>query len=211
MSELPNEIKDIIRRELRMELPVFLEGWTTAERGIEMAQLVMDVKPLLCLELGVFGGRSLLAQALALKHIKGGWIVGVDSWRKHDVLDCEKDPGNIDWWSKLDIEKIHQGCMQAIWRLGIEDRTLILRSASQHCHALFRNESVDILNIDSNHSEEASCRDVTLYLPTVRKGGFVWLDDADWKTTKKAQVLLELSCDTIRTSPDGHYKLYQKR
>lgn len=210
MSQLPEFIKEIIRRELAPQQPC-LEGWTSAERGIEMAELVMEVKPLLCVELGVFGGRSLIAQALALKNVKGGWIVGIDSWRKCDTLDSEKDPGNIDWWSKLDIERIHQGCMHAIWRLGLEDRALVLRSPSQNCHALFRNESVDILNIDSNHAEESSCRDVTLYLPTVRKGGHVWMDDCDWESTKRAQAMLEKECDTVRVSPDGHYKLYRKR
>ena len=68
---------------------------------------------------------------------------------------------------------------------------------------------IEMLTIDGNHSELASCRDVRLYLPMVVSGGIVIADDTDWPTTQKAVEMLKAECDTI--GGDGHYTIFQKR
>lgn len=209
MIKLPDIIEQQIRAELRMEQPC-LEGWTDAQRGIEMAELVMQVNPLCVVELGVFGGRSLIAQALAVKHLNRGVVIGVDPWRTADALEAEHVPANLDWWSKVDIHAIHRGFMEALWRLQLESHTLVIRAASQHAVRLI-TQPIDILTIDANHSELASCRDVELYLPRVNRGGYIHFDDCDWASTQKAQVMMEQLCETVKVSPDGHYKLYRKK
>lgn len=183
-----------------------LDGWTTLERLETMAKLITDEKPELVVELGVFGGRSFIAQALALQSIGEGVIYGVDPWRKEAAIEGEI-AANATWWSSIDLEAIHRQTMNAIWGNSLEQHAVVVRSESQHCYHLFDN--IDIINIDANHSELASCRDVRLYLPRVRKGGHVWMDDCDWETTHKAQQLIAEQCDVVLD--EGHWKLYRKK
>lgn len=183
-----------------------LDGWTTEDRLKMMAQLITTDKPELVVELGVFGGRSFIAQALALQVVGEGVIYGVDPWRKEAAIEGEI-AANATWWSNIDLEAIHRKSMSAIWNNSLEQHAVVVRSESQHCYHLFDN--IDIINIDANHSELASCRDFRLYYPRVKKGGWIWVDDTDWASTQKMVGLLDESCELVNNQ--GHWRLYRKK
>lgn len=201
-----DDLKSRIVREVGL-----LEGWTVPERGIQMAELILAFpnKNIRCVELGVFGGKSLIPQAMALAANDSGVIYGVDPWKVEPALEGENE-ANREWWSKnVDLHQIHRDTMESIWRNGLDPYCVIIRATSQHAALLFENESIDVLNIDGNHSEVASTRDVNLYLPKVKPGGFIWMDDTDWSSTQKAVAMLRESCETVRD--DSHFKLFCKR
>lgn len=196
-----------LRETILTEL-LLMEGWVTPERGVEMADLILETKPTMVVEIGVFGGRSLLAQGLALKANGQGRIYGIDAWKPEAALEGENE-ANRDWWTKnVDLHQIHRLAVEAIWKHGLDEYAVLLRCPSQFCAELFA-QGIDILFIDGNHSEPASCRDVVLYLPHVRPGGYVWFDDCDWSSTQKALGLMAQQCDVVRDC--GHYRLYKKR
>lgn len=184
-----------------------LEGWLTPERGVEMAEVILDIKPQVVVELGVFGGRSMLAQAMALRESNhGGVIYGVDPWKVEAALEGENE-ANRTWWSKdIDLELIHRGAMNAIWQHNLDEWAVVIRASSQHAYRLF--PQIDVWFQDANHSEVASTRDVRLYLPRVKAGGIVTIDDTDWPTTKRAVELIEESCELVKDG--GSYRVYQK-
>jgi len=68
---------------------------------------------------------------------------------------------------------------------------------------------IDILHIDGCHSEEASVRDVKLYIPQMNYGAYVWFDDASWPTTQKAIGLLRESYEPMKRVDDC--VLFQKK
>lgn len=183
------------------------EGWTTAERCLEMAQLILDKKPDTVVEIGVFGARSLIPQALALKANGKGKIYGIDPWKKEHTIEGEND-ANKEWWLGVDIHHIHKLAVEAIWKYQVDEHAVLIRSASQHCVDCIPD--VDILFIDGNHSEIASCRDASLFLPIVKHGGIVLVDDCDWQSTQKMQRMVEEQCTLGKISPDGHWKLFYK-
>ena len=49
-----------------------LEGWCGLEKSNELYNLVIDQKPKVLVEIGVFEGKSLFSQALALKENGSG-------------------------------------------------------------------------------------------------------------------------------------------
>ena len=97
--------------------------------------------------------------------------------------------------------------MQAIWSNQLDPWVTIVRAQSHTVGRLFHQ--IDLLNIDGNHSEIASCRDVEWYLPMVSHGGVIFLDDADWASTQKAVAMLSEQCDVIKDEP--HYKWFKKK
>lgn len=196
------------------------EGWTTADRCVEMAQLILDTKPQTIVEIGVFGGRSFIPQALALKqnrkeHGIVGRIYGLDPWKKDATIEGYEGndadvKANKDWWMSVDIHMIHKLAAEAVWKYHVDEHAILIRSASQYCHECI--PPIDILVVDGNHSEVASCRDVALYMPKLNGGGYAWMDDCGWPTTQSAQRLMLSSCDLVRENTDVTlYKLFRKR
>lgn len=196
MSQYPNTPLHI-QEAINHYVPT-LHGWLLPERGCEMADAIFETKPKLCVELGVFGGRSLISQAFALRELNhGGVVVGIDPWRVEDALDGEKDEANRNWWqNNIDIESIHRGAMKAIWDHRIEQWAVVVRAASQHAAPVFGE--IGLLLIDANHSEVASMRDVEMWVPKVKSGGYIFADDNDWPSTRKAYEKLREMADVVR-------------
>jgi predicted O-methyltransferase YrrM len=194
-----------------------LEGWTRPERACELAEVIIDLKPKVVVEIGTFGGRSAIAMAFALRENNNkGKLYAIDPWRVEYALEGEwKD--NQDWYkNNIDIHEIHERCMIAIWQHNLDEWLVVIRAASQHCFKLFPR--IDVLLIDGNHSEVASFRDARLYVPNVRKGGMVMIDDLDWQvkngdvainSTAKAKEFIEQHCELVKQS--GNMGFYRKK
>lgn len=192
-----------------------LEGWCTHEKSYKLYNLILKEKPEYVVEIGVFGGKSLLSQAFALKDNNKGIIHGIDSWKVTDCIEGMKQDTAINWWSTLDYEKIYNGCVTAIKNNNLQPYVELHKMTAQEYSKLI-NFEIDILHIDGNHEEESSCRDVELYLPKVKNGGYIWFDDANWHQTQKAIHLIEnkYNCKLIDKAqsedPNNFCNLYQK-
>lgn len=206
-TEPSESLKNAINEALRMTGPNLMEGWVTAERGLIIADLVVKHKPEVCVEIGVFGGRSLVATALALKENKYGKVYGIDPWKTEDCLEGDQEQANKDWWAKVDMHDIHKKCMEAIWKWELDGYAVVIRCKAQRVAQLFKR--IDFLTIDGNHSETSSCRDVEQYCPRLKVGAPVLFDDADWPSTKKAQELILKWCDLSKDF--GSWRLYTRK
>lgn len=184
-----------------------MEGWCSIEKALAMAELILETKPMSVVEIGVFGGRSLIPQAMALRENGVGMVYGIDPWKKSVAIEGENSKENNEWWLKLDLEAIHVHCIDHIWRYNLDSWVTIIRAPSQNCRHLF--PLIDILHIDGAHSEVSSVRDVLNYLPRVKSGGYIWFDDTDWETTKRAVDLVEAECSKVKMV--GSCALYRKR
>lgn len=204
---LPPEIEATINADIPR-----MEGWSEPRRCCEMAEIIIERRPSVVVEIGVFGGRTLVAQALALRHNNRGVIYGVDPWKVEPALEGENE-ANCSWWKGVDLHKMHQLTVEAIWKHKLDDFAVLIRSTSQVAVHLFEGlPTIGVLFIDGNHSEVASCRDVERWLPCVRAGGLVWMDDCNWPTTQKAQQLLLDECREVQTKEnDGKFRLFARK
>jgi predicted O-methyltransferase YrrM len=183
-------------------------GWLTPEVGAAMRNLIWKVKPSVCVEIGVFAGKSLINTALALKENGRGIVYGIDPWRTEDALKGMADNESADYWRVIDLDAVHYDCMRAIWQHEVEEHAVIIRAKSRDALPLFEGTLLDILYIDGGHSEESSCQDVEWYLPCVRAGGHIWMDDVNYESLKKAVQLVERDCVLVKDF--GHCRLYRK-
>jgi hypothetical protein len=58
-----------------------------------------------------------------------------------------------------------------------------------------------MLHIDGNHGEGEVVADVEAYLPKVRPGGWVWMDDTDNPTVATATGIVEQACELVKLYP----------
>ena len=172
-----------------------LEGWCSIDKCEKLYNLIIKTRPSKLVEIGVFGGKSLIVQALGLKKNNHGIIHGIDSWNRKDCINGMTKEEDIIWWNNINYEKIYNGCIEAVSRHNVEDFVKIHKITSEQYSKVIDFE-IDILHIDGNHEELASCQDVNLYISKIKSGGYLWFDDAAWPQTQKAIDIIE-----------NHYKL----
>lgn len=138
-------------------------------------------------------------------------IYGIDPWTKAAVVEGANDPANDAWWQSIDLGQIYAGCAAEIARLKLTEYVSLLKLHSSDAVHLFRR--IDILHIDGNHSEFASCRDVSNYMPKVPLHGYIWMDDSNWPTTQAAIRMVEDHANLIATyAGEGtESRLYQMK
>lgn len=173
-----------------------LDGWCSQEKALAMVELIDRVKPYTVVEIGVYGGRSLIPQALAMRDNNYGLIYGIDPYSLDAAMEGELAPVDAQWWSTVEIFPIMTRCLQELFSLKLTNCSVLITQAHQAAW-FFRAESIDILHIDGNHTELSSTRDVTQYLPKVKASGYIWFDDIDWKTTTKAVAMLDAACERV--------------
>lgn len=206
----PEQVFELKQRVVKT-LPS-IDGWCSVEKAMHFIDLVLEVRPKVCVEIGVFGGSSIFPVASTLKFLGEGLVVGIDPW---DRLECIRnfDPvdfkAHYEWWSKVNLDAVYISYLNMIKRYGLKDYCLTLRASSES--AATEIGTIDILYLDGNHSAASTEQDVQLYLPKVRAGGYIWLNDSLWDQSQSAIDILYESCDIVRIIDKGNCILFKKR
>lgn len=161
------------------------DGWSDFGHCSMLMDFVLQHRPKTIVEIGIFGGRSLAAIGFALRHLGEGYVIGIDPWSKEAACEGENEK-NIEWWSNLDIEAIYIRFMQNIIAMGLTKECRWLRATAEEAVHFFKDGSIELLNLDANHSELVSCRQVTQWMPKIASKGILTIDDCDWQSQAKA-------------------------
>jgi len=171
-----------------------LEGWCSKEKASVLIDFVLMIKPKIAVEIGVYGGKSLVPIAYALQE-SGGKIYGIDPWSAGESA-IGMDGVNLDFWGNLDHEAIYSHLVKKIKKFGLESTVSLIRKTSESAAPI---QNIDMIHIDGNHSEETSLIDVTKWVPLVRSGGIIIFDDVNWVTTNAATKWLDENCIKFAT------------
>jgi len=194
-------MKEQIINEITNNFP-HMHGWCSIEKACKIVEIIWDNKLKNCLEIGVFGGKSLLAQALTLKYMGDGKAFGIDPWNIDDALEEMKDEAHRNWWAAINMNDIFESCQHHLRLLGCAGFFDLIKDKAENVVNIFNDNFLDFLHIDGNHSEMLSYKDATLYLPKVKSGGYIFFDDIYWSegngvTTRKAIGFLLESCERV--------------
>lgn len=189
-------------------------GWCTKEKAIKIHGIILERGLKSGVEIGVFSGRSLCAAGIAMAS-NGGEIVGIDPYQYEPAADDEVE-ANRDWWAKLNYEEIYQEATRHIHTLDIARQVSIVRKTSRDAyvaHKAGHHHPLDYLHIDGNHSQWASTFDVVTWVPEVKPGGIICMDDVNWDSTAIAQTLLAKKADFLCwvSEADKNCAFYVKR
>ncbi len=175
-----------------------MNGWCAPEKAAHIFETVVRTKPDVCLELGVFAGRSLIAFGAGLATIgdKTKLVYGIDAWAVEEATE-NNNTENANWWkTQVNYEAIRMECENACHEIHVAEYVRLIRADTIRAY-IGVTAPIDILHIDGNHSRWNSVRDVTIWVDRVKPGGLIYFDDEDWDTTKNAQELLLLKCDKL--------------
>jgi len=175
-----------------------IEGWCCPEKEEDLLKWINLLNCKSGLEIGVFGGSSLVRSGIMFKANRGH-LVGIDPYcfkasNKYD----EEETENFKWWRDLDYDKIYNGCLNSLSRYQLNNNVDVIKISSDEYKNIIPDKSLDFLHIDGNHTEEQSCLDVKNYLPKCKNGAVIFLDDIGWESVFKARDLLRKKCKMIK-------------
>lgn len=170
-----------------------LEGWCTKNKAAVLIDLVYMIRPKTIVEIGVWGGKSLVPMAYACQALGSGKVYGIDPWDAFESIQG-MDGVNYDWWSRIDHSNILTGLLNKISQFKLSDQIQLVRSTSLSAAPI---PNIDILHVDGNHSENAAMIDVNKWVPLVRTGGIIIFDDVTWTNNEKAVQWLDDNCTRV--------------
>jgi len=173
------------------------EGWCSEQKGMFLVSLVFAIKPQTIVEIGVYGGKSLIPMAYTLQvNQMGGLIYGIDPWDSMESVKGLQQIEHLSFWENLDHQIILQRLKENIRNFSLEQQIILLQTTSENAPPIY---GIDLLHIDGNHSEAMSYLDVIKWVPFVKRGGYIILDDMTWCdngtfTTRRSCEWLDANC-----------------
>lgn len=166
-------------------------GVCTAPRCNAIRECVLQSNAQLCVEIGVWKGSSLMCFAEALE-VTGGRVIGIDPY----LMDAARNKVGNKKVERLIykvliadqsvLDSVHDRLARTIHDYGLERTITLVRERSEKYCVHIEPESVDVLHIDGNHDEECVSQDIKRYLPLVKPGGYVVMDDVRWPPVASA-------------------------
>lgn len=176
-----------------------VHGWCSHHKASILIDIILAIKPKTIVEIGVWGGKSLLPMAYTLKVFGCGKAYGIDPWDNEASLEGVQHESNIAYWGQIDHNGVLHRLIDVIDQYELQDHVELIRATSIGAPEI---QDIDILHIDGNHSEITSFIDVTKWVPLVKRGGWIIFDDMNWfengqVTTSKAVEYLNTHCHKI--------------
>lgn len=198
----PHPCKEFVKKEMPT-----IAGWCSFKKAEAMMDLIFEIQPEICVELGVFGGLSLFPTACALKYLNHGIVFGIDAWSPTEAIRYYPE-GSIhrDWWAKQNMTIHYYDCMRLIEKYGLKPFCILFKETFQT--ALRKISSIDILHIDATHTNEGDFIDVMPYIQKVKKMGYIWFDG--WPNSSDTYDYLKSRCLIKKVVDSGNCILLQK-
>ncbi len=170
-----------------------LQGWCSVEKMQSLQSQLTDSTQLI-VEVGVFGGSSLIPLAIKAKEVcPQVHIYGIDPWRNDVCLEGMQDQTNLTWWTETNLQEVYERFLLAVAKYDVEIK--VIRDEGEKVVSYFRDNSIDILHLDGNHSLDPTTRLTKLYYPKVKARGMLYLDDEGW--TEGGQLTVKPAIDWL--------------
>ncbi|MGD0877562.1 MAG: glycosyltransferase [Anaerolineales bacterium] len=198
-------------RKIVNKIPVDFGGGCPLQKSFLMSYIFLKYDLKNYVEIGVYRGRSFLPMAYVAR-IMGGMAFGIDPYtpeiaKLFDLKEGDRQKVNA-FVDTLDFTKIYQDVINLDQKLKLDNNSKIIREKSNMAVRHFRQISIDMLHIDGNHDTKHVLEDVDLYLPLVKNGGFIVVDDINWDSVKPAYKKLRKVCETVFSN--GVYAILSK-
>ena len=139
-------------------------------------------------------------------------LFAIDAWTPEASGEGTQDQANRDWWDNQDYHAAMGSFLNSIENFNVVNVVTVVINRSEDCME-FIPMHIDVLHIDGNHTPEKAVQDVELYLPRVKPGGWVIMDDSKWPSTQPAVQKLSVECNLEFEFDEGgqSFNVYRKQ
>lgn len=160
-----------------------LDGWCDKGKRITLANLVIAMRPRCIVEIGVWGGQSLIPMAMAAQYITNvalrPRVIAIDPWQASESVKGQEEK-DAKWWGEEVGQPQHDAVygrfLLKLMELGLKSTVEVQRQTSAQ---YLLTHPIDIFHCDANHGPQA-LEDVKKFGPAITQSGVVILDDLNW-------------------------------
>jgi hypothetical protein len=151
-------------------------GWCSLNKAGCIIDCINDicsrVEQPVCVEIGVYGGKSVIPAVLELKRLNKGKFYAIDPW---DNIEATKgyEGEHYNFWFNVDLNNIYNLFLNLLNENDCQEYVEIIRKPSDDAPEIF---DIDFLYIDGQHTDQA-IRDVYKYASKVKLNGYCIVDD----------------------------------
>jgi uncharacterized protein YebE (UPF0316 family) len=139
-----------------------------------------------CVEIGVYAGKSLLPIAMSLQRNKKGIVYGIDPWSNEEAIKGYSGP-NETYWGTIDLKEKYEFFQNLISKFDLSKYVVTVVDASDNVPEI---KNIDLLHIDGQHTEQA-VRDAKKFASQVTLNGYCFVDDITWGEVADLPYLLK--------------------
>jgi hypothetical protein len=135
-------------------------------------EICLTTQDPVCVEIGVYGGKSVIPVVLELQRLQKGKMYAIDPW---DNIEATKgyDGEHYNFWSSVDLNNIYSLFTNLLLENKCQDLVEIIMKPSDDAPEI---DNINFLYIDGQHTEQA-IRDVHKYASKVLVNGYCVVDD----------------------------------
>lgn len=172
-------------------------NWSMPQKSALIMDYIYATQPSLCVEIGSFQGAISFAIGYALAYNQTGILHTIDQWQ-YIPDESKKSHYNqfANLWYTLDIDGdlIYLDFLAKHFQSNLRPYIHPLRVDSLKASSLFADNSLDMLYLDGDFSENYALAELLAYYPKVKKGGGIWLNRADLESKQPALAFLMEQC-----------------
>jgi predicted O-methyltransferase YrrM len=190
------------------------DGWCSPKKAAWLARLIVSRQVKNILEVGIFGGKSLIPMALAVQSAGGGTVIGVEPWSADVAISEPTNETNDAWWASINFAQVKERFFANAARYGVLAMIKVMETDSDSAFRFLEpgDRQFDLIHIDGAHSPERALRDAKSWSKLVKKGGLVVFDDIGWPSVAPARDFLTRNLtviDEVFESGEASYGAYE--
>ena len=178
-----------------------IEGWCTECKAVWLAGLIAGNRCSRVLEIGIYGGRSLIPMALAVQeHAPEGKVYGVGEWSSDVAVETATDAASDAWWRDVGLETIKARFLRNLLDNQLAGIVNVLEMSSDEafkCLTAIGPFEFDLIHVDGSHSEVQALRDVKSWTGLLPPGGILVLGDIARPSMQGARQYLRSNLSVV--------------
>jgi predicted O-methyltransferase YrrM len=195
-AEAPEGIPAIVSAVIRAA-ELRLEGKCSREKALFLARTVLAECPRVGVEIGVFGGRSIIPCAAAMRHNGAGFMFAVETWAPDATVANPTDDAPDASWSRVELPRVKHEFYRFVAAVDLTRQVRLVEARPGQAAMLF--DQIDFLHVSGSQCVGKAAEAALLYASKVRRGGIVVLDGIDWTGAESGREILCDLCDELTT------------
>jgi predicted O-methyltransferase YrrM len=193
-ESVPTALGGQLDQELRRDLEEVTRSIAVDDGGgasvlkiFLLAELIVAEQLTRIVEIGVYRGRLFIPLARLMSRLERGEVVGIDPYSADAAVQRDVQRAGIDlieWPTTIDWDGLHREVTQAIERWDLAGHARLIRQRSEDAADGFADTPIDMLHVDGNHDRDAVVSDLERFLPHLKDGGLLVMDDIAWPSVR---------------------------
>ncbi|MFZ4541884.1 MAG: class I SAM-dependent methyltransferase [Rickettsiales bacterium] len=190
------------------------EGQSNDDKLLAMIEVARSCPQGDMVEIGTFWGRSAMMLAMLNQHYPTGNLLCIDPWTNDGAIQPGVDEHVNDVARMLDFESAFTGFILNLFAFSGGGAVNYVRAnavdvapryvpgftvTTQSFGTTTYTGEIALLHIDGNHALDAVTRDIALWMPRVKPGGWIIIDDYQWAFGDGPHVAADLWMENNHT------------